>query len=672
MGMDYSLYQKIIDGTGRILDTDMTTPNVGKYVTEQQLADWINGQAVVMGYLYNGVFYSDAGHTSPLTGKGTAIYIDKTGPNDAIYRWDGAAYVPLTEEAQVQAVITALQNGTLVPLKAIQDQNGNVIDTTYATKTELSAEATARTNADSNLQQQINQHDSRLKNIEQKAGDYVAVQYRGTNAVPTGKASYGLVEKIVGKSRGWNQMVDFDLAKFKTYNTDGTWNDNVYTFNDVTFTVDTTNKTITVNGTASAYTYFYINPTQLNNMIEGHKYLMYGCPSGGSWGTYCLYLAGGYFLDVGSPNLAECTAEWLAEVNKAQMIAIWNGATISNKVFHCGLRDVTLIFPEGVPATVAECVQKCPDILKYNAYDAGSLVSTTVEGVESVGVNIWDEDFQNGYFYNTANNGAKESSVNWNCSRNKQPCVGGTDYYLYVKNKATFLIHVIWFDADNNYITYVGKSTAGVISSPVNACFFAMNIAVEEYGGTTYNHDIQICLNSYADKTTYHPYQKNTLTLPSPITLRSAGSGVNEVHDTLDVESGVPTENVKRINFDTLDWHTIGAFWYAIISDAKKENNFPATCSNYPKVDASDLSNNLGAFATSQYSGDSYAIYVYIDLQNEPVGSMTYALDEPNTKPSIGAVINNFIEVEGGGTINTIQTQTPVIDNCLDVGYLAL
>ena len=35
-------------------------------------------------------------------------------------------------------------------------------------------------------------------------------------------------------------------------------------------------------------------------------------------------------------------------------------------------------------------------------------------------------------------------------------------------------------------------------------------------------------------------------------------------------------------------------------------------------------------------------------------------------------IIDNFVEVEGGGTIETIQEQTPIIDNCLDVGYLAV
>ena len=52
--------------------------------------------------------------------------------------------------------------------------------------------------------------------------------------------------------------------------------------------------------------------------------------------------------------------------------------------------------------------------------------------------------------------------------------------------------------------------------------------------------------------------------------------------------------------------------------------------------------------------------------------TITYALATPDDPTQLTPVIDNTIQTEGGGTINTIQTQTPVIDNCLDVGYLAL
>lgn len=48
-------------------------------------------------------------------------------------------YCTLAQAVEIaQNIIDALNDGSLVPLKAKQDQNGNVIDTTYATKVAVS------------------------------------------------------------------------------------------------------------------------------------------------------------------------------------------------------------------------------------------------------------------------------------------------------------------------------------------------------------------------------------------------------------------------------------------------------------------------------------------------------------------------------------------------------
>lgn len=99
MGMNYATTQKVIDGTGRILDTTMSTPNVGSYVTEQQFADWVKGQTVVFGFLLNNVFYTDSAHTNPVVGNTTALYVDQTNGQE-LYRWTGASYVPVTVQTE--------------------------------------------------------------------------------------------------------------------------------------------------------------------------------------------------------------------------------------------------------------------------------------------------------------------------------------------------------------------------------------------------------------------------------------------------------------------------------------------------------------------------------------------------------------------------------------------
>lgn len=152
MGMNYALVQRIIDGTGMILDTSPGSPDTGSYVTEQQIADWIRQQTVVFGYLHNGNFYLDSIHTTLVPANVKTLYIEKS--TEAIYRYNGVTYTPLTEEG-LRAELLA---GTFVPKKAEyaeKDNNGNVIHATYATKTELANEEATRHSEDNLLSARI-------------------------------------------------------------------------------------------------------------------------------------------------------------------------------------------------------------------------------------------------------------------------------------------------------------------------------------------------------------------------------------------------------------------------------------------------------------------------------------------------------------------------------------
>ena len=473
-------------------------------------------------------------------------------------------------------------------------------------------------------------------------------------------------------------MVDFDLSKFKTYNTDGTWNDNVYTLNDVTFTVDTTNKTITVNGTASAYTYFYIDPTQLNNMIEGHKYLMYGCPSGGSWGTYCLYLAGGYFLDVGGPTIAECTAEWLAEANKSQMIAIWNGATINNKVFHCGLRDLSVIFPEGVPSTVAECVAKCSDILKYDAFGT-SMVDTTVEGVRSISRNrLKPSTFKSNLIsWGGIDNGDGTVTISASQLSSKIVWENDTDSdvlsFCFTGSGSSNMI-VRYTDGNYDYIqnlTSVGTWLTSDNTKRVKALEGAWIT-----GDTVLN--IAKCGIFTGSTSTWSDYDEQTLSLPTPVTLRSAGN----VAEVFDLETGKKTNPLGEYTFTGSEagQDTFGAGFIFRVSDLIGVDASALMMKEFVPINPNSIySGTEIGFALVVPSNGTIGFYdpSKFTSKAECMAYLTgkkvyYGLVTPNADTQLTPVINNTIKTEGGGTINTIQTQTPVIDNSMDVGYLAL
>ena len=64
---------------------------VGGKVPASELPSYVDD--VIEGYYYNGAFYEDSQHTTPITGESGKIYVDLT--TDISYRWSGSAYIPV-------------------------------------------------------------------------------------------------------------------------------------------------------------------------------------------------------------------------------------------------------------------------------------------------------------------------------------------------------------------------------------------------------------------------------------------------------------------------------------------------------------------------------------------------------------------------------------------------
>lgn len=534
----------------------------------------------------------------------------------------------------------------------------------------LAAEAAARESEDSNLKSAIQANSNRISNLEENldpTGAYKTVNYRGTNDVPPSKAKYALVESIVGKSRGWNQMANPANNNSSIVGAGE--------INGITVTYDATTKKYHVQGTANA-SYDKSIIVYLPH-IGGHKYLFYasGIATGNTASTR-LYIYGSGV----SSALWNGTIDTASNSGHANIYLTINNGTSVNFDFQIVERDLTLIFPEGVPSTVAECVQKCPDLLKYDAYGY-SLVDTVVEGVKSVGVNIWDEEWESGGISSVDGTNILDSTA---LRTDFIPVGGGVEYYILTDNVSS-LVYSRYYDADKNYLGYQDANGVGTITTPGGTRKTASNCAFVRFvlnALTSYNGGFQICLNSYPDKTTYHPYMTDTLSLPTSVTLRSAGS-VAEVYD---LETGEKTNPLGSVDLGTLAYSyqssTQRFLCYYSLAKAPSSNYELAniSCSKYlPAISADTETTNMTI-------GISYASYICIkdtsktgsDLDAQGKASwlngvyLNYELATPNAPTQLTPVINNFIEVEGGGTINTIQTQTPVIDNCLDVGYLTL
>lgn len=526
----------------------------------------------------------------------------------------------------------------------------------------LASEASAREAEDSNLKSAISKDEARITNLEEKAdptGAYKTVNYRGTNAVPPNKAKYALVESIVGKSRAWNQLVDKDNFSWLPYAI-GTWS-----IPSGPLEPNSTVKNLVI------------------PVIGGHKYLASRTiiTSRFRFGSTVDTPAEGVTLTVIEPNADSEYSVLLTVPSGANYlvayIALASDANYLDSANTFLLRDLTPIFPD-LPSTDLETsnipalVKRCPDLLKYDAYGT-SIVDTTVEGVESKGFNLWDEQTQGGY-YNAS--GVFISRTDQLCTLNKIGIKPNTAYYFKSPNPTQG--NFCFYDANENFLLRI-DSTAS-FPSPPNAYY--LNVSFGAQYGATYNHDI--CINiSGSEDGTYKSYVAPvTLTLPTSVTLRSAGS----VHEELDVESGVKTNplsdelNMSEIGLSGYDSSTKT---YAISSNLWKKpasNNDVADvlCSHYQTVSRSNLLNYDKCVCINEYG-----VFIVRDTSftgsDVIQGKVQYALATPNAPTQLTPVIDNTILTEGGGTINTIQNNVypddspaPTIDNSMDVGYLAL
>lgn len=678
--IDFSLQNRIPDGNGKLLVGDLS-PTDGSYSTENQYLTWMKGKILYSGYLYNGDFYKEAAHTNVISKVDGALYVDLSdGTNLSLYYCDNTTYKPLTEEAQVQAIIDGLNDGTIVPLKAKQDQNGNVIDQTYETKAEAS-----------DLKSAIQGNTARIENLEQEHGGYVPVNYRGTDAVPTGKAKYGLVESIVGKSRAWNQPVENG-----DFQSDTGWSGNNCTITGVSSNIATVK--ITEDNVNCRIQH------DVDGWILGHKYLLamyiktpYTQAVKIGMGNRLVGVVQSGSLTANAWNFVYGIAEAESDNVSAPNIRIFpitsTGTYQVNDEFqvkYAFSRDMTTILSDWsssdiTTANIPLMVQQIPDLLKYDAYNTGSLVSTTVSGVKSVGVNIWDEE--------TALYGGGGNILG---AKNNIPVLMGQTYHITPSIPATGTdrYYIQFLDSDGNQISdksIYGNASDFTFTTPMG-CWYLMFYIFGSYG-TVYKHDIQISEvhgSVSTVNTTYHPHITDTLSLPQSVTLRSAGSVADT--DELNVEVLVGGVKVNKRRQTT----RVGTYTFT-----GNENWAYSSGRGYWFIDFSGAKGNGGGnipnLLTSRYVPESYngGIYgqktgMYIDNLNVYVYDpafvnatqaqvqqgmkdvvMNYELADKSVT-LLDPIINNTIQTEGGGTINTIQTQTTVIDNSLDVGYLAL
>lgn len=223
--------------------------------------------------------------------------------------------------------------------------------------------------------------------------------------------------------------------------------------------------------------------------------------------------------------------------------------------------------------------------------------------VYRTGVNVWDEEWENGDF---DTNGAKAHNTSTDRIRSKNyiPIVGGKEY-AFTRPQGAFYIY--WYDENKNFISpriYASVTNGFLLATaPNNACY--CNFFVY-YSSGVYNNNISI--NYPSSDTAYHAYHGNTY----PVDWTSSAGTV--YGGSLDVAKGVLTATLKYINLGDHTWSVVSGtaenvhmFRCPTIADiVTTGRTADMYCSAYKITETSTSVSLIDPYSVMRYSGRIY------------------------------------------------------------------
>lgn len=307
--------------------------------------------------------------------------------------------------------------------------------------------------------------------------------YRKTNVNWDAKAA--AIKSVKGNTLAWNNLYD----KSKGYSTQ--------TFYGVTATTNI-DGSITFSGTCTQSESFAL--TAMDNdhkMIVGHKYYLRGATAT----TPRLRLSDQTTIyDEGSGAIWTCN---LANVGVQLACNIQPNRTYSGTI-KVKIIDLTLMFGPGKePSAVAEfdALFKEPSY----TFTPGTLISNDAKGMETVGFNIWDEEWELGSWTTSGSKYTRSDAIR---CKDLIPILPDTDYYY---KSPTASGGIGYFDINKSFLGseyYVLSPFNRVHRSPENA-YFVVFYTLE----TSYNNNICINISDPNRNGQYEPYTKSYLPL---------------------------------------------------------------------------------------------------------------------------------------------------------------
>lgn len=444
--------------------------------------------------------------------------------------------------------------------------------------------------------------------LSKTEGEEIDSSVAYSKEVPEKSAGYAKVNEIGGVTRKCTNLLRSSVVA----------NDTAY---GISYTVNS-DGSITLNGTATQNMYLFIADVEYS---AGKAYFLSGCPSGYSGESIILYDDTNSMFDYGSG----CVISFAEATSGKVYIRVTSGTTLNN-------------------ATVYPMLNEGTEPLPYEPYFEG-LRSAPVTEVESVGVNIWDEEWEVGGL--NADNGETYYTLDRIRGVNYCRCSPNTQYW------APPFIHLVFYDGAKKYV----GQTAGncVATTPKDAHYFKVCGTIGY--GTVYKNDLCINESDGAINGKYYPYTRNTLPIPESVRPKH---GINEsVYDYIDLDVKQSTERVGDVDLGTLEWY----------------DNVEASHCFFAQVP--DMTNNRGTVLCAQYDFGtnmfswSYVAYYTDKTINTTENNYVYIKDTSYTdaatfKAAMSGVMlyyelatpvvtdisdllsaDNILPVEGGGSV---------------------
>ena len=500
----------------------------------------------------------------------------------------------------------------------------------YATKAELAAEESAREAEDTDLKNALDATNKRVENLEEKAGDYTEVDVKSVYSVPTGKASNMVLVGLRGVSRGKNQLI----ARTTGASYSGTTNDWV-NFGGINGIFNTSH-TILIG--------VFVNSLETNTSVR----LRYPI-------VQVLSVGWNYVL-VTSPNSANLNYQVYSSIGQANCSITEEFATDLNTYFNTS--DLSFLGATD-SAKLATIQTNYPWLLTPSSYGT-SMVKTRYEGVRSKGKNRI-ASLVNGY-YSNANFDMGSTS---NTYRSFKVWLTAGTYTI--SSSVSLAIERGIVD---------GVLSANVASAVTSYTFTAnttgyVGFSVRKYGSfDAWDDNNTLQLEAGSSATAYSPYFTDTLSLPTPITLRSAGSVAEKAYLNED-GSAWKTNPIGSVDLSTLNWS--GTYSTDDLASLIKKPSGNGVKANMVFSNPAYTVKSVNSDSGVAGSGDAFVNTsgrLVIRASSTPSGYMYYELATPDADTPLTVLTDNWIATEGGGTLEAVKTYP--IDDSFTVGYLTL